>query len=196
MTKNVLKNKYVFYAIFVIAIANLLGYLAMRDYESLILFVSIYALSTYFSKKTILNLSVAVLGTALLRKPLRGGWDWYEREGLKNKNEGGNDKEGLTEKNKEEKEQMMLLNKKDTEIEKQYNELKNIVGEKNIPKNGKELKEQQAQIMSQMHDMAPLMENAKDLIKTFESSGMMKLLDRFMPMLEKVALPGTTGAKN
>lgn len=193
MTKNVLKNKYVFYAIFVIAIANLLGYLAMKDYESLILFVSIYALSTYFSKKTILNLSVAVLGTALLRKPLRGGWHWYEREGLANK-KGGNKKEGYKE--KEEKEQMMLLDKKDTEVEKQYNELKNIVGEKNIPKNEKELKEQQALIMSQMHDMAPLMENAKDLIKTFESSGMMKLLDRFMPMLEKVALPGTTGAKN
>lgn len=193
MTKNVLKNKYVFYAIFVIAIANLLGYLAMKDYESLILFVSIYALSTYFSKKTILNLSVAVLGTALLRKPLRGGWHWYEREGLANKKNGGK-KEGYKE--KEEKEQMMLLDKKDTEVEKQYNELKNIVGEKNIPKNEKELKEQQALIMSQMHDMAPLMENAKDLIKTFESSGMMKLLDRFMPMLEKVALPGTTGAKN
>jgi hypothetical protein len=194
MTKNVLKNKYVFYAIFVIAIANLLGYLAMKDYESLILFVSIYALSTYFSKKTILNLSVAVLGTALLRKPLRGGWHWYEREGLANNKKGGNKKEGYKE--NEEKEQMMLLDKKDTEVEKQYNELKNIVGEKNIPKNEKELKEQQALIMSQMHDMAPLMENAKDLIKTFESSGMMKLLDRFMPMLEKVALPGTTGAKN
>ena len=194
MTKNVLKNKYVFYAIFVIAIANLLGYLAMKDYESLILFVSIYALSTYFSKKTILNLSVAVLGTALLRKPLRGGWHWYEREGLENNKKGGNKKVGYKE--QEEKEQMMLLDKKDTEVEKQYNELKNIVGEKNIPKNEKELKEQQALIMSQMHDMAPLMENAKDLIKTFESSGMMKLLDRFMPMLEKVALPGTTGAKN
>lgn len=194
MTKNVLKNKYVFYAIFVIAIANLLGYLAMKDYESLILFVSIYALSTYFSKKTTLNLSVAVLGTALLRKPLRGGWHWYEREGLANNKKEGNKKEGYKE--KEEKEQMMLLDKKDTEVEKQYNELKNIVGEKNIPKNEKELKEQQALIMSQMHDMAPLMENAKDLIKTFESSGMMKLLDRFMPMLEKVALPGTTGAKN
>jgi len=194
MTKNVLKNKYVFYAIFVIAIANLLGYLAMKDYESLILFVSIYALSTYFSKKTILNLSVAVLGTALLRKPLRGGWHWYEREGLANNKKGGNKKEGYKE--NEEKEQMMLLDKKDTEVEKQYNELKNIVGEKNIPKNEKDLKEQQALIMSQMHDMAPLMENAKDLIKTFESSGMMKLLDRFMPMLEKVALPGTTGAKN
>ncbi len=66
MSTNVLKNKYVFYAIFVIAVANLLGYLAMEDYESLILFVAIYALSTYFSKETILNLSIAILGTALL----------------------------------------------------------------------------------------------------------------------------------
>jgi hypothetical protein len=40
------------------------------------------------------------------------------------------------------------------------------------------------------------MENAKDLMKTFESSGMMKLVDKFMPLIENIALPGSTGAKN
>ena len=69
-------------------------------------------------------------------------------------------------------------------------------GEKYIAKDANALKERQAQMMEQMQTMAPLMENAKDLLKTFESSGMMKLVDRFMPMIEQVALPGTTGAKN
>ena len=229
MSTNVLKNKYVFYAIFVIAVANLLGYLAMEDYESLILFVAIYALSTYFSKKTILNLSVSILGTALLRRSLRREWYWYEKEGFEDGKEGlkeGNEFEAAEKAAKDEEEGIEMMNadqddSHDVEpasdeeedlvsksknkidiagsLEEQYNQLKDILGkdgEKYIAKDANALKERQAQIMEQMQTMGPLMENAKDLLKTFESSGMMKLVDKFMPMIEQVALPGTTGAKN
>lgn len=218
MITNVLKNNYVFYAIFIIAVANLLGYLAMEDYESLILFVAIYALSTYFSKKTILNLSVAILGTALLRRPLRREWTWYEKEGFeekipiaaaeKAKKDAKESIEVMTPQGKnvepasEEEEDLVSKskNKIDVEgsLEEQYNQLKGILGkdgDKYIAADTGALKERQAQLMEQMQTMAPLMENAKDLIKTFESSGMMKLVDKFMPMIEHVALPGTTGAK-
>ena len=83
MAVNVLSNKYVFYAIFFIAMANLLGYLAMEDFESLTLFVAIYPLSTYFSKNTIVKLSLAILGTAVVRTPGRAKvWPWREREGM------------------------------------------------------------------------------------------------------------------
>jgi hypothetical protein len=227
MSTNVLKNKYVFYAIFVIAVANLLGYLAMEDYESLILFVAIYALSTYFSKETPLNLSIAILGTALLRRTLRREWYWYEKEGFEGGEEGfkeGNELEAAEKAKKEAEESLETMNSNDDDdvepasdeeedlvsksknkidvagsLEEQYNQLKDILGkdgEKYIARDANALKERQAQMMEQMQTMAPLMENAKDLLKTFESSGMMKLVDRFMPMIEQVALPGTTGAKN
>jgi hypothetical protein len=228
MSTNVLKNKYVFYAIFVIAVANLLGYLAMEDYESLILFVAIYALSTYFSKQTLLNLSIAILGTALLRRSLRREWYWYEKEGFEGGEEGFKEGNALIAAEKAEREtdeslETMNSNNDDDDVEpasdeeedlisksknkidvagsleEQYNQLKDILGkdgEKYIAKDANALKERQAQIMEQMQTMAPLMENAKDLLKTFESSGMMKLVDKFMPMIEQVALPGTTGAKN
>ena len=45
----ILKNKYVLYILLVVAIVNVLGYLAMEDYKSLGLFMSIGLLSTYFS---------------------------------------------------------------------------------------------------------------------------------------------------
>ena len=204
MATSISKNNYVFYAIFIIAVANLLGYLAMEDYESLILFVAIYALSTYFSKKVILNLSVAILGTALLRRPLRREWPWYEREGFE-----GNEKEEEPTKDDDVKpasegEEDLVSkskNKIDVEgtLEDQYNQLKGILGkdgEKYIAKDGNALKERQAQLMEQMQTMTPLMENAKVLMKTFESSGMMKLVDKFMPLIENITLPGSTGAKN
>ena len=86
MAFNVLTNKYVFYVLLVIGVANLLGYLAMEDYESLTLFVVIYALATYFSKNTIINLSAAILGTAIVRTPIRRkAWPWKEREGFEDK---------------------------------------------------------------------------------------------------------------
>ena len=206
MATSILKKNYAFYAIFIIAVANLLGYLAMEDYESLILFVAIYALSTYFSKNVILNLSVAILGTALLRRPLRREWPWYEREGFEGKANEVEDiptKDGDVKPASEEEEDLVSKskNKIDVEgsIEDQYNQLKGILGkdgEKYIAKDGNALKERQAQLMEQMQTMTPLMENAKDLMKTFESSGMMKLVDKFMPLIESVALPGMTGAKN
>ena len=218
MATSISKNNYIFYAIFIIAVANLLGYLAMEDYESLILFVAIYALSTYFSKNVILNLSIAILGTALLRRPLRREWPWYEKEGFEGK-EGNKMMKALHKATKEtedmtlqddgvkpaseEEEDLVSKSKNKIDVagslEDQYNQLKGILGkdgDKYIAKDGNALKERQAQLMEQMQTMAPLMENAKDLIKTFESSGMMKLVDKFMPMIEQVALPGTTGAKN
>jgi hypothetical protein len=192
MTTNVLKNKYVFYTILIIAVANLLGYLAMADYESLILFVSIYALSTYFSKKTILNVSVAILGTALLRQTLRKEWSWYEREGMEDREDEDEEVEPATEGEEDE------VMGKNIDIETQMKDLKKVIGKngaKYMSKDPDGLKIRQAELMEQMQTMAPMMENAKDLIKSLESSGMMKIVDRFLPMLETAALPGMTGNK-
>lgn len=193
MTTNVLKNKYVFYTILIIAVANLLGYLAMADYESLILFVSIYALSTYFSKKTILNVSVAILGTALLRQTLRKEWSWYEREGMEDREDEDEDEEVEPATEGEEDEVIDVAG-----LETQMKDLKKVIGKngaKYMSKDQAGLKNRQAELMEQMQTMAPMMENAKDLIKSLESSGMMKIVDRFLPMLETAALPGMTGNK-
>lgn len=197
MTTNVLKNKYVFYTILVIAVANLLGYLAMSDYESLILFVLTYALSTYFSKKTILNVSVAILGTALLRQTLRKEWSWYEREGMEDREDGESKYEPATE---EEEDDVLGKNNIDIAggLDTQLKDLKAAIGEngaKYMSTDAAGLKIRQGELMEQMQTMAPMMENAKDLIKSLESSGLMKMVDRFLPMLETAALPGTTSSK-
>ena len=41
-----LKNKYILYVLLLIALVNVLGYVAMNDYNSLALFVAIGVLST------------------------------------------------------------------------------------------------------------------------------------------------------
>ena len=57
------------------------------------------------------------------------------------------------------------------------------------------LAEQQEQLMKQMANIGPLMQNAENLLKTFESSGMMKMVDKVLPFMEKLTLPGMGAAK-
>ena len=61
---SILKNKYVLYTLLVVALGNVLGYLAMEDYKSLGLFISVGLLSTYFSKNMAVTLIVAIIVTA------------------------------------------------------------------------------------------------------------------------------------
>ena len=221
MAVNVLSNKYVFYGLLIIAIANLLGYLAMEDYESLTFFVVIYALSTYFSKNTIVNLSVAILGTAVVRTPNRGrAWPWREREGFEGQEGGaiipalvaaekvhkdmkGGAKEGLiskgaapaTEEEEVSDKNLMAMGKN---LGKQFQSMNATLGKKGIKglmDETKDLSKTQEALMEQMVTMGPLMENAEKLLKTFESTGMMKMVDRVLPFVEKIALPGTGAAK-
>ena len=63
---GVLKNKYVLYILLVIAIVNVLGYLAIQDYNSLALFVVMGLLSSYFSKNMTVNLLVAITVTSFV----------------------------------------------------------------------------------------------------------------------------------
>ena len=62
----ILKNKYVLYVLLVLAIINVLGYVALQDYDSLALFVAVGVLSTYFSKNMAVNLLLAILVTSLI----------------------------------------------------------------------------------------------------------------------------------
>ena len=63
---GVLKNKYVLYVLLVVAIVNVLGYLAIQDYNSLALFVVIGLLSSYFSKNMAVNLLCAIVVTSFV----------------------------------------------------------------------------------------------------------------------------------
>ena len=75
---GILKNKYVLYVLLVMAIVNVLGYLAIQDYNSLALFVVMGLLSTYFSKNMSINLLLAIVITGLMAANNKF------REGMKN----------------------------------------------------------------------------------------------------------------
>jgi len=80
---GILKNKYVLYVLLVAAIINVLGYLAIQDYNSLALFVVIGLLSTYFSKNMSINLLVAILVTSVVavNSKVQEGFEEKMKEG-------------------------------------------------------------------------------------------------------------------
>lgn len=96
MAFNILTNKYVLYTVLFLAITNVLGYLAIKDFESIILMVAVGALTHHFNKNMTVVLSAAILATAIFKTTKRPAWTWYEREGFENK-------EGLEQKKEERK---------------------------------------------------------------------------------------------
>ena len=109
---NLLKNKVVLYIMLVLAISNVLGYLTIRDYRSLTMFISVGLLSTYFSKNMIVNLGTAILFTNVFfaNNLLEGMTSKDEskeekkskKEGMKQKKEKKSKKEGMKHKDDEE----------------------------------------------------------------------------------------------
>ena len=83
----ILKNKYVLYILLVLAIINVLGYVALQDYDSLALFVAVGVLSTYFSKNMAVNLLLSIAVTSLIAVNKR------VVEGMKNKEEDDEEEE-------------------------------------------------------------------------------------------------------
>lgn len=96
MAFNILTNKYVLYTVLFLAITNVLGYLAIRDFESIILMIAVGTLTNHFNKNMIVVLSSAIIATAIFKTTRRPAWAWYEREGFENK-------EGIEQKEEKEK---------------------------------------------------------------------------------------------
>ena len=64
---SLLKDKNVLYIVVFIAIANLLGYLMLHDFESILFFLLVGFLTTYFSKNMIIILIVGMVAAALFK---------------------------------------------------------------------------------------------------------------------------------
>ena len=98
---KLLNNKNVLYAVFVIAILNLLGYLMMQNTEAVVFFLIVGFLTTYFSKNMTVVLIVAMVATSIFASTRIT----YIKEGMASKNKKSKKQsEGNSEKGEEEHE--------------------------------------------------------------------------------------------
>ena len=191
--ENLLQNKYVLYLVLFIAITNILGYLAIEDFRSLMVFIAVAALASHFSKNMIVVLGSALIGTNILYASSR------MREGMKNN---GNEKDEEAPKEKKERSDKEVEEKveEDFEVktpridyaatmEQAYDNLNKMLGEggmKNLTKDTKGLMDQQKELMQQLKDFAPLMEQAGNML---DKLGGMDNLKGLMGKMGGISLP-------
>lgn len=185
--EKLLQNKYVLYLVLFIAVTNILGYLAIEDFRSLMVFIAVAALASHFSKNMIVVLGSALIGTNILYASSR------MREGFK---EGATSEEtakvveaAVKKQNTKKKDTMAVREGKPDKVELEeveedvevktprvdyaatmeiaYDNLNKMLGEggmKNLTKDTKGLMDQQKDLMKQLKDFAPLMEQAGNML--------------------------------
>ena len=209
--EKLLQNKYVLYFVLFIAITNILGYLAIEDFKSLMVFIAICALASHFSKNMIIILGSAILGTGIIYANLRirEGFDTSEIEkkaeaAAKKEMEAEDGKKSKKKKNAdkrtaapttgevEEKEEFEINTPRvdyASTMEQAYDNLNKMLGEggmKNLTKDTQGLMDQQKQLMQQLKDFAPLMAQAGNML---DKLGGMDNLKGLMGKMGGISLP-------
>ena len=204
--EKLLQNKYVLYLVLFIAVTNILGYLAIEDFRSLMVFIAVAALASHFSKNMIVVLGSALIGTNVLYASSRMR-EGFNKGNIKNENI----KKAMREKEERKKEQMTVSEGKpdnaeleeveeDVEVktprvdyaatmEIAYDNLNKMLGEggmKNLTKDTKGLMDQQKDLMKQLKDFAPLMEQAGNML---DKLGGMDNLKGLMGKVGGIGLP-------
>ncbi len=147
-SNSILHNRVLLYALLAIALIDVLYLLNTRDFTSVIVFILVAVLTTFFSKNMIIVLFVAICITYMLKHT-------KSLEGLEDMEEGEDEEIEINEdENFEEKEK-----EKEGEIE---------VSTEQMTGEMKEFMEVQDKIIKRMSELEPLMQRAEGFIEKFE----------------------------
>ncbi|MAU36543.1 MAG: hypothetical protein CMD14_04120 [Flavobacteriales bacterium] len=178
--KSLMKNKTFLYFVLFIAVVNAFGYLMMREFEAVMLFVLVGFLTTYFSNNMIIVLLTAIVVTNLFASSRLTIKFKEGMEGHKDKKEGEEEKE-KDEEEEEEKEGLVPLqpadyppNGKKSKIdsagtlEAAYDHLDKLLESDAINKMSDEtqkLANQQDKLMKNIDRLEPMLSSAEGMIK-------------------------------
>ena len=176
----VLSNKYVLYVVAFLAVTNVIGYIAVQDFNSLLFFVLIGYLASYFSKNmTVVLLSALVLTNLLMstrriqiREGMTSGSSAIEQEEDEGKNgpiaaaspveEGESD-------DIDEGEEQVLSGNETPEID--VGELSPAgLAEGMKQMGGKNIVEQQKLIKKNLEELKPMLNTAKEMMETLKGA--------------------------
>ena len=179
-TKSVLYNRYVLYVIALLSLINILYLAINNDFNSVIVFITIGFLTSFFSKNMIIVLSIALLFTHALNYAKH----MYNIEGMsdnKNKNENDDDNNNNNDDNNdetenddnnklEESDKLEDIEKdiKNSEYDNQKLKDKQAAYDK-LKDDFNEFQDIQSHILGNMKEIEPLLNKAESFIEKFES---------------------------
>jgi len=155
-SNSILHNRVLLYAILLLALLDLFYLANVKDFTSVIVFILVGILTSFFCKNMIVILFVAICITHILKYP-------RSLEGAENMNEEEEEKKENMENEEEEKENME--NEDDEEKKENMENKKNT---EEMTKEMKEFMEVQNKIIGGMADLEPLMQKAEGFIQKFE----------------------------
>jgi sugar phosphate permease len=142
-SNSILHNRFLLYGLLAIALIDVLYLLNTRDFTSVIVFILVAVLTTFFSKNMVIVLFIAICITYMLKHT-------KSLEGL----------EGMEEEEDEEKE--------DENFEEKEKEEKIEVSTEQMTGEMKEFMDVQDKIIKRMTELEPLMQRAEGFIEKFE----------------------------
>lgn len=174
--KSLLQNKYVLYILVLVSLLTILDLANKKDFNSVIAFVIVGFLVSFFNKNMIVILLCALLFTSILKYANKA----IRKEGMENEKK--EKKEGMENEKKEKKEGMKEKKdeeKSDEEAMENKDEEKSVVKEEEtlakkketydmLKKDFDEFQDIQKNILENMKEIDPLLEKAENFITKFE----------------------------
>lgn len=164
--KELLKSKTALYVVAFLSVTNVLSYLMNGNWNAVVMFAIVGLGASYFTKNMIVVLASALLLTnALISLNYIKG----VKEGLENKD--SKDDKDKNDDNDKSKESKTSDSKSEidyaTTISDAYDNLDNLIGKGGVEKmatHTAELAEKQKQLMKNLENMAPIMEQANKML--------------------------------
>lgn len=212
-TKNLLENKFVLYLVFFLALVTVFSYIITNNYPPVLLFLLIAILTYYFSKNMIIILGAAIVGTHVVSlingtniftnnlgaKPREGfdgessGKDGAEAAKKKPTQKSGFANQTLTPAALNLPSIDSLASKDDAakKAEKAYDLLETSLGGaneggadiKNIAGSTKDLLGKQVQLMDQMKQITPILQQTMGLVNNLDLSSLTDMADKVSKLI-------------
>lgn len=199
-TKKILENKFVLYLVFFLALVSVFSYITSNNYASVLLFILISLLTKYFSKNMIVILGAATIGTYIVTLINGNKMNVTQREGYEEpkkntkKSKSKNVKTGFSNQklapanidNIPSVDNVVSKDDEAKQTEKAYDLLeKNINTDKmkNIAGNTKELLGKQVQLMDQMKQITPILQQTMGLVNNLDLSSLTNMADQVSKLI-------------
>ena len=184
---KVLTNKYVLYLVLFLSVTNILGYMAVGNFNSVILFILIAFLTQYFSKNMTIVLLSAMFGTSILYVThnfgikLKEGMDnptnKSNKQSPKNRATNSVNNESNETPTPKINEQQTLRDNMET-----IQSMMGKVGMENITKDTESLINKQDELKRSMESLKPMIDTANGLLNSIDGEALGKisgLLEKF-----------------
>ena len=183
-----LTNKYVLYVVLFLAVTNVLGYLAVGNFNSVIFFILLAFLTQYFSKNMTVILLTAMVGTSILY--VTHNFGLKIQEGLKNRRtKGGAKEQAMQDVGKsDEADDSPKIDRVSTN-KQAFQSLQDMLGKEGVQglqNDTADLMKRQEELKKSMESLAPMMETAQNMLKSVDIESMSKITN----MLDKFTIGG------